>query len=312
MSFAESGRRTAALACGLAVVLLAGCWGNPPNQPPIAQFQVSAEETYPFVEVTFDASGSVDPDGQIVEYRWDLGDGTESTGVVVQHSFASPGTYTVRLTVRDDKGASAMAEKMITVLSPSPGNQPPVARFTFSPASPRVGEPVTFDASESTDPAGIGPRAVASYRWEFGDGNHGSGRVVRHTYTRAGTYPVRLTVRDEQGLAGTAERVVTVRAVEPGPNQPPVARFSYSPANPTAGTPVSFDARASSDPDGTIVSYAWDFGGGNQGSGVEVRHTFYAPGTHTVRLTVTDDRGATASAEERVTVGPPVPPPPPG
>ena len=78
----------------------------------------------------------------------------------------------------------------------------------------------------------------------------------------------------------------------PGPNEPPTASFRISVAEGPAPLNVTFDAGASSDPDGEIIDFAWDFGDGNTGSGEIVTHTYQAPGAFRPRLTVTDDRGA--------------------
>jgi len=85
-------------------------------------------------------------------------------------------------------------------------------------------------------------------------------------------------------------------------NQPPVASASASPTAGPAPLAVSFNGASSSDPDGTITSYAWDFGDGTSGSGVTASHTYNTPGTYTARLTVTDDDGATASRTMNITV----------
>ena len=87
------------------------------------------------------------------------------------------------------------------------------------------------------------------------------------------------------------------------PNQPPKASFTFSPKNPLVNEEITFDASASTDPDGSIVSYEWDFGDGNTGSGKIVTHSYPSAGDYTVTLTVTDDKGAkdTTTREIKVT-----------
>ncbi|MHC4917083.1 MAG: PKD domain-containing protein, partial [Planctomycetota bacterium] len=86
-----------------------------------------------------------------------------------------------------------------------------------------------------------------------------------------------------------------------GDNQPPTAAVIASPAEGGAPLTVSFDASGSSDPDGTIADYSWDFGPA-AGSGQATSHTFTEPGSYTVTLTVTDDDGAEDTAEVLITV----------
>jgi PKD repeat protein/subtilisin family serine protease len=175
-------------------------------------------------------------------------------------------------------------------------NQPPVARFTFSPANPLVNQWVTFDATSSYDPDG----SIVSYSWDFGDGATATGSRVTKRYSAAGTYTVTLTVTDNRGATNSASQTITVTS----PNQPPVASFTFSPANPNPGDTVTFDASASSDPDGSIVSYSWNFGDGNTASGVTASHVYSAAGTYTVTLAVTDNQGATATTQKTIQVGP--------
>src|SRR5262245_12205311 len=96
---------------------------------------------------------------------------------------------------------------------------------------------------------------------------------------------------------------VTLFVVPPGStNQPPVARPSATPGSGTAPLAVSFSGSASSDPDGTIVSYAWSFGDGGTATGASVSHTYASAGTYKATLTVTDDKGATGSGSVTITV----------
>jgi PKD repeat protein len=90
---------------------------------------------------------------------------------------------------------------------------------------------------------------------------------------------------------------------DPSPNRSPSASFVATGAVGAAPLTVSFDASLSSDPDGSIVSYLWDFGTGGTGSGITTSHVYQEPGNYTARLTVTDDRGATATATAEIAVG---------
>ena len=164
-------------------------------------------------------------------------------------------------------------------------NKAPFARFTFSPKEPKVGETVTFDGSQSSDSDG----KIISYFWDFADGETAQGVTTTHAFKKEGEYDVILQVADDRG-ANTA-LAKTVRVVPP--NQAPVAIFSVEPLEPTANQEITFDASAAADPDGTIVSYSWDFGDQTTGQGKTVTHSYKAAGTYKVTLTVTDDHGLT-------------------
>lgn len=173
-------------------------------------------------------------------------------------------------------------------------NKPPVANFTYSPQKGEAPLTVTFDASLSYDPDG----QIVRYDWDFGDGTFGSGKIVTHTYTREGLFQVRLIVTDDKGKTGIIIKNVEVLK----PNLPPVASFNFSPATGIYPLEVTFDGGSSYDPDGDIVRYDWDFGDGASGSGRVVRHTFSSWGNFVVRLTVYDNRNASASATRTIEV----------
>jgi PKD repeat protein len=270
----------------------------PANQPPVASFTFSPANPAVGGWVQFNASGSSDPDGSISNYHWNFGDGSTDTGVTRYHQFTSAGTYTVTLTVTDNKGATDSTTRTIRV---GPSNQAPNASFTYSPSNPAVGGWVQFDASGSSDPDGT----ITTYSWTFGDGGTGTGLTRYHQYASAGTYTVTLTVTDNQGATDSTTRTIRV-----GPtNQPPVATFTVSPANPNVSQWVRFDASGSSDPDGSISSYQWNFGDGSTDTGVTRYHQYASAGTYTVTLTVTDNQGATDSTTRTVRVGPTNQPP---
>jgi PKD repeat protein len=99
-----------------------------------------------------------------------------------------------------------------------------------------------------------------------------------------------------------------VRRVE---NKLPIASINASPSSGQAPLTVKFDGSQSSDPDGQITAYAWQFGDGGTSSGATVSHQYTRAGTFTATLTVTDDSGATASTTRAITASAPPPPPPP-
>jgi PKD repeat protein len=169
-------------------------------------------------------------------------------------------------------------------------NQPPVAAFTSSCSFLAC----SFDASGSSDPDGT----ISSYSWDFGDGTTGTGNTPSHTYALAGSYAVKLTVVDNSGGIDTVTHQVSAVAA----NQLPLAAFTSS----CSFLACSFDASGSSDPDGTISSYSWDFGDGTTGTGKTASHTYGTAGTYSVQLTVTDNTGGTGTVTH--TVAPTDPP----
>ncbi len=107
---------------------------------------------------------------------------------------------------------------------------------------------------------------------------------------------------DDDGA--TAASTSTITATDPE-NVAPTAAFTATPDSGTAPLEVAFDAGASADSDGAVSSYAWSFGDGNAASGVAPSHTFTTAGTYTVTLTVTDDDGATDTAQRTIGVAAP-------
>ena len=243
------------------------------NTPPTASFSNSVNG----MDVGFDGSASSDLDGPIAAYAWDFGDGATGSGATTTHTYANPGTYNVTLVVTDSEGDTAAISRSVVV---ERQNQAPVADFSVSVNALNV----TVDGGSSNDTDGT----IASYAWTFGDGTVASGQSITHAYAQPGSYDITLVVTDDQG-AVSAPFTKTVTAV--APNQPPTAAFSAA----ADGLSVAFDSTGSSDPDGSVAAYAWQFGDGATSTDASPSHTYAAAGTYTVTLTVTDDLGATSS-----------------
>ena len=241
----------------------------------------------------FDAGPSSDADGEVVSYAWDLGDGREAEGEAVDVTYSTPGSYSVTLTVTDDDGATDTASLSVAVGQPP--NRAPTARITGGARDGAAPFSTTLNGGTSSDADGT----VASYSWNLGDGRTLSGKAVSATWDTPGSYMVTLTVTDDDGAIGTASTTVTV--AEP-PNQAPTAVLNNADRKIELGQSSYFRGPNSSDPDGEIVGWLWDFGDGTTSTKAALSHTYAAAGTYTVTLTVTDDDGATGTATGKATV----------
>ncbi len=254
--------------------------------PPVARILTGAPTGKVGTPLAFDGSSSYDPDGVVVRYHWDFGDGTTAEGVRVNHTYVEARQYYVGLAVADDSNATAWTSLTVAVFTP----KPPVAVASYEPSRAVVGEAVAFDGTLSVDPDG----SLRTYLWRFGDGAVATGPNPIHAYDHAGSYQVELTVIDEDGLA--ADDMVAITVVST-----PVANFTFSPLHPTLGGAVTFYAYGSYDEEG-IREYQWDLGDGTYATGWQVDHTYTQAGDYMVKLTVVNAHGVTASTQQSLSI----------
>jgi PKD repeat protein len=153
--------------------------------------------------VTFNASASTAPSG-FKSYNWTFGDGTNGSGANINHSYATPGIYPVKLIVTDNNDKESLMWQSVVVTTAVA--LPPTAAYSYSPNSPQKGQSVIFDATDSSDIDGT----ITHYNWSFGDGSNGTGPVVNHVFTSNGSYTVTLTVTDNDGESDSISQTVTV------------------------------------------------------------------------------------------------------
>ncbi|CAG0931401.1 Collagenase ColH [Thermoflexales bacterium] len=236
--------------------------------------------------VPFDSFSS-DFDGQVTSWNWDFGDATSSTAQHPLHTFATPGTYSVTLTVTDNDGFTDTTASVYTVL-PAPR-----ANFTWSPLVPNEGQSVSLtDASQDDN----GP--LVGWLWQFAHTT--SQPTTQNTSTSFpdnSTYPVTLTVTNNQLLTAMVTRPITTN------NAPPTV---FAGSDRTILVDQNWNVNATvSDPgtaDTSTLTCQWDYGDGqtaliNNCNNTSVRavHIYSQTGVYTATLTVTDKDGASTS-----------------
>ena len=180
--------------------------------------------------------------------------------------------------------------------------RPPLNEKPFAdPGGPYFGgkdEIIEFDASDSYDPDGT----IDFYRWNFGDGTSEILDInPTHVYAKEGEFTVTLTIVDNNGTSDMKTTTVTIS--DSPTNQDPVANIG-GPYSGNVGSITTFNGSSSYDNDGTIASYSWIFGDGSFGTGQTTTHIYSSEGIYTVKLTITDDDGATDTASTTIEISP--------
>ncbi len=251
--------------------------------------------------VLLNGSGSTDTDGTITNYLWQEGASTLSTGATSSTNVnLSAGVHTIMLTVTDDDSAIDTDEVVVTV------NRRPAANagvdVTIDDVDDNGDQAVTLDGSGSTDPDGT----LANYLWQEGVTTLANGPDDSPTVALTwGVHTITLTVTDNLGGVHTDTVVVTV-------NRSPVANAgvdqNVEDTDNSGSEIIMLNGGGSSDPDGTITNYLWQEGLTTLANGASpTANVPFAVGAHTVTLTVTDNRGSTASDTVQINVTAPGP-----
>lgn len=263
------------------------------NRPPVAVASASSLRAWIGWTLNFTGAASSDAEGGIVARLWQFGDGTTSTLGYAPHLYAAAGAFLVVLTVWDELNASSNATLQVTVLDPV-ANLPPRAVITPPDGLAKVGVSLFFTGATSSDAEG----GIFGHEWFFGDGTWARGAVAYHTYAAPGRYNVRLAVADELGAVGEVLLSLEVYATP----IPAKAAFVSNDWTASVGRPLYFDGSSSASLTGSIVDAWYDFGDGRTAKGLQVEHTFRAPGDYLVTLRVLDSEGATGSASSVVRI----------
>lgn len=182
----------------------------PVNHPPVANAGPDQQGVIDQL-ITFDGSLSADPDGNILTFNWNFGDGTSADGSMVIHAYNQVGVFTATLTINDGQ-VTDVDDVMITITENNPGqeNHPPLAE-AGADQSGIIGQSFTFNASNSWDEDGDS----LTFFWSFGDSATASGSIVSHSFNGVGIYEVSLEVSDGQ-VTTTDGLQVTITSVNQG------------------------------------------------------------------------------------------------
>ena len=279
------------------------------NRAPNANAGNGKTVTLPTNSVSLNGSLSSDPDGSISNYSWTQISGPDTSAISNASAATAtatnlvPGQYTFQLTVTDNDSASANAQVKITVVAA--GVQPPVANAGANQTITLPVNSVSIDASASSSSTG----SIVSYVWKEGSGP--SSVTLANTVQndldnlQAGVYIFYLTVTDNNAATATDSVIITVK---PPANKAPVANAGsgFSITLPT--NKVTLDGSKSYDPDGTISTYTWTRISGPNAPAITGANTEtlnisgLIAGQYIYSLTVTDNSGASSSAQVKISV----------
>ncbi|MCK4300866.1 MAG: PKD domain-containing protein, partial [Planctomycetes bacterium] len=175
------------------------------NRPPMPAI-VGPDSTLTHTSAEFTAEGTIDPDGRVEGHFWDFGDGNSGNGWNVSHEYLTSGIYSVRLTVLDNDGRSAITNVSIMII-----NRPPIPEAEV-PSEATENTTVMFDSTGSYDRDGL----ITVWQWDFGDDRTGEGREGYHRYTEPGTYTWKLTIVDDSGDTQEISGSIYIKDAPPG------------------------------------------------------------------------------------------------
>lgn len=275
--------------------------------------------------ISFSSQGSNDPGGNITAYYWQFGDGSSSTAANPSHQYSSTGTYTVSLTVTDNDGQTGTATTTATIFNPGSfigtesesNNTSSTADGPIGPTNIVQGEISSasdddwfyFDLT-APDTVAIDVNILSSADLDFwvyheSDLSNWVAEAYGNTSLESVQFSANQTGRYYVYVDGwngeTSPYTLSISAsnISDGggttPNEPPVANTN-GPFNALVGETISLSSAGSSDSDGSIVSYYWSFGDGNDSSLANPNHSYTSAGSYTISLTVTDDQGDTNTA----------------
>lgn len=247
------------------------------NFPPVPKIDAVSKSTV--ARQTFSARATTDGDDENLRYRWDFGDGFTAEGIEVTHTFQKSGRYTITLTVDDNRRQSNSVQKTTHEFRLF---RYPTARFD-APSVAEPNKPIYVDARKSFAPDG----KIARYQWLVDGKAVAEGDTATLTINEPGDHTISLLVQDDSGF----EEARSIISKPIHLNYAPVPKYALSTSVAAPNQLITFDASRSSDKDGKIKQFFWQFADGTTASGAVVKKQFTAAGVQPFTLTVDDGKG---------------------
>jgi len=259
----------------ISILLFATIWGGcKKDDPPVPSFSFTGDNRPAPCEVTFTNKST-----NFTSLLWEFGDGGSSSEQNPKHTYASGGTFTVKLTA-SGVGGMAFVTNTVTIQEPVPN---PLADFSYSGHTGYAPLTVTF--------TNLSQNAV-SYSWDFGDGQTSTQVNPDHLYSTGGTYNVTLTAKNSVNATDAITKSIVIASL---PN--PVADFSFAGANTFAPRKVSFTNKSTG-----ATSYLWEFGDGSTSTGTHPSHVYQSGGNYNVTLTARNANNAIDKITKNVSI----------
>jgi gliding motility-associated-like protein len=237
---------------------------------PVAGFSFAAPQYCAGSTVTFTDASTLAGPSTITKWTWNFGEGpvvVATTNAPQTHTYASPGTYIVRLVVETASGCQSQEVRQTVIIGPNP-----VADFNL----PAVCMP--NGAAQFNDLSTIPSGTITGWNWDFGDATTSTLQNPLHNYSGPSPFTVTLTVTSNSGCTNTKTQTLNSVYAEPQP------AFTF-PAEVCLGSAAAFTDQSIAT-GSSVAQWAWDFGDGNTSTQQNPSHTYAAAGTYTVTLRV--------------------------
>jgi PKD repeat protein len=219
--------------------------------------------------------------GNPTSWKWDLGNGFYSFRKNPTASYVQPGTYHIKLVVKNIQGVDSVIKSQFIVVEPKP-------TVAFDASVKEGCFPLAVQFSDKSTAIG----AIVQREWDFGDGTTSTNAYPQHIYQTAGTFSVTLKITDSKGYTRklTQPSFITIQEG---------VRADFTLTAKPGCLPVNFENTSTGT---SAMSFQWSFGDGKTSEQAEPDHTFVKSGNYSVQLTATTESGCTKNISKEIAI----------